>query len=109
MTPDFSSEKELTFTLLGEEQPSLLWGDGARLIFVLYGSVSVLLRGQSEVLSQAGFCLVNPLELCRVSCASGSRALMLTIPQDYIHLSGCLTESRSCTAVDAQTAPHCLR
>ena len=54
MAPDFSSEKELTFTLLGEEQPSLLWGDGARLIFVLYGSVSVLLRGQSEVLSQAG-------------------------------------------------------
>lgn len=106
MAPDFSSEKELTFTLLGEEQPSLLWGDGARLIFVLYGSVSVLLRGQSEVLSQAGFCLVNPLELCRVSCASGSRALMLTIPQDYIHLSGCLTESRSCTAVDAQTAPQ---
>lgn len=106
MATDFSSEKELTFSLLGEEQPSLLWGDGARLIFVLYGSVSVLLRGQSEVLSQAGFCLVNPQELCRISCSSGSRALMLSIPREYIHLSGCLTANCDCMAADAQAAPQ---
>lgn len=106
MATNFSSEKELTFTLLGEEQPCLLWGDGARLIFVLHGTVSVLLRGRSEVLSQAGFCLVNPLELCRVSCSGGSRALMLSIPQEYIHLSGCLSEYCDCIAADAQTAPQ---
>ena len=95
-------------SILHEDQPYLLWSSGARLVFVMRGTVSVLLHGQTHTLSPTGFCLVNPLELCQISCFAGSKALMVYIPQDYIRLSGFTDSTWNCLAVDAQSSPQTI-
>ena len=105
MTLDFNDNHEITLSILHEDQPYLLWSSGVRFVFVMRGTVSTLLHGQTHTLSPAGFCLIHPLELCQISCFADSKALMVYIPQDYIRLSGFTNSAWDCLAVDAQALP----
>ena len=60
MTLDFNDNHEITLSILHEDQPYLLWSSGVRFVFVMRGTVSILLHAQTHMLSSAGFCLVNP-------------------------------------------------
>ncbi len=57
MTLDFNDNHEITLSILHEDQPYLLWSSGVRFVFVMRGTVSALLHGQTHMLSPAGFCL----------------------------------------------------
>ena len=108
MTLDFNDNHEITLSILHEDQPYLLWSSGVRFVFVMRGTVSALLHGQTHTLSPAGFCLIHPLELCQISCFADSKALMVYIPQDYIRLSGFTNSAWDCLAVDAQASPQTI-
>lgn len=108
MTLDFNDNHEITLSILHEDQPYLLWSSGVRFVFVMRGTVSTLLHGQTHTLSPAGFCLIHPLELCQISCFADSKALMVYIPQDYIRLSGFTNSAWDCLAVDVQASPQTI-
>ncbi len=59
MTLDFNDNHEITLSILHEDQPYLLWSSGVRFVFVMRGTVSALLHGQTHTLS-TGWLLSHP-------------------------------------------------
>lgn len=95
---------------LQDDQPYLLWSEGINIIFVLNGTVQVLLSGQQETLGKAGLLLVNPLELCQVCCSTNSRAIALQIPKECLQIAGLWPASGKihCCAKDQRSHPQTI-
>lgn len=100
----------VVLTNLLDDQPYLLWSEGINIIFVLNGTAHVLLSGKQEILEKAGLLLVNPLELCQVSCSSNSCAIALQIPKECLQIAG-LTPTGGkihCCAHDQRSHPQTI-
>lgn len=80
------------------------------IIYVLRGTVYALLNGEHKTLQKAGLLLVNPMELCQISCEQGSRAIALNIPRDCLDMVGwnALDEHMDCFAAEQQAPPQTI-
>lgn len=105
----FHSDHVVLANLL-DDQPYLLWSEGINIIFVLNGTVHVLFNGQQETLEKAGLLLINPLELCQVTCSTDSRAIALQIPKECLKIAGVAQgkEKFRCCAKDQQSHPQTI-
>ncbi len=102
--------KNIAITILADSQPYLLWSKGVNIIYVLRGTVHALLNGEHKTLQKAGLLLVNPMELCQISCEQGSRAIALNIPRDCLDMVGwnALDGHMDCFAAEQQAPPQTI-